>query len=247
MPVIEIKNLSKKFKVPSEKRYTIFQNIIGILRGSNSEIFWALRDVSFDVEKGDTLGIIGRNGSGKSTLLKLISRVLYPDLGAMNIEGRVASFLELGVGFQPELSARDNVFLYSYILGAGRREIKQNYADIIDFAELRRFQNLKLKQLSTGMQLRLAFSTAIHVNPDILVVDEALAVGDIEFQKKCINKISDLKNSGKTIIVVSHDIEMINNICNRALLLKEGHVVAQGETSKVIEEYLIENRSHQDG
>jgi lipopolysaccharide transport system ATP-binding protein len=239
MSVIEINNISKKFKVPSEKRYTIFQNIIGILSGNlNNEIFWALKDVSFGVEKGETLGIIGRNGSGKSTLLKIMAKVLYPDSGNIMINGRVASFLELGVGFQPELTARDNVYLYSYILGVGRHEINNNYADIMDFAELRRFQNLKLKKLSTGMQLRLAFSTAIHINPEIMLVDEVLAVGDLDFQKKCVDKMNDLKNKGKTIIFVSHDIEMVKNICTRALLLRGGKMVSLGPTNEVLDEYL---------
>jgi lipopolysaccharide transport system ATP-binding protein len=239
MLAIEVKNISKKFRIPREKKYTLFQHIVSILNGQGgNEVFWALKGVSFEVEKGETFGIIGKNGSGKSTLLKILARVLYPEDGSMSVYGRVASFLELGVGFQPELSARENVYLYSYILGLNKKQIDKSYENILEFSELRRFQNLKLKNFSTGMQLRLAFSTAIHANPEILLIDEVLAVGDGDFQKKCLSKINELKNNGKTIIFVSHNLDTIRELCTRSILLKDGIVTKSGPTSEVINYYV---------
>jgi len=197
-----------------------------------------LRDVSFEIEKGEAFGIIGRNGSGKTTLLKILAKVMYPDRGSVKMNGKVASFLELGVGFQPELSAQENVYLYSSILGMSRKQVDRIYDDIFDFAELRKFENMKLKNFSSGMYLRLAFSTAINAVPDTLLIDEAFAVGDEAFQKKCIAKISEFKEQGKTIVFVSHALNTVKNLCQRTMLLAEGRVISIGDTEKVIADYL---------
>ncbi len=240
MDAIVVDNISKRFKIPHEKKTTLFQNIIGLVRRQfKYEEFWALNEVSLTVEKGETVGIIGRNGSGKSTLLKIMARVLYPDSGSIAMNGKVASFLELGVGFQPELTAEDNVYLYSSILGMSHKQTQKNYDHIFDFAELKRFESMKLKNFSSGMYLRLAFSTAIHANPDTLLVDEVLAVGDEAFQKKCIEKINEFREQGKTIIFVSHDLNAIKSLCRRTLLLNQGRIVSLGDTERVIDDYMV--------
>ena len=239
MHAIVVNNVSKRFKIAHEKKSTLFQNLVGVVkRQLDYEEFWALKDVSFDVEKGETFGIIGRNGSGKSTLLKILARVLYADSGSVTIDGRAASFLELGVGFQPELTAEENVYIYSSILGISRREVDKVYDDIFDFAELRRFENMKLKNFSSGMYLRLAFSTAIHADPDMLLVDEVLAVGDETFQRKCMDKMNQFREQGRTIVFVSHALDTVKDLCQRSLLLNDGRVVSMGTTAQVIEQYL---------
>jgi len=239
MNAIEVNNICKKFRIPHEKKSTLFQNIIGIIkRQYNYEEFWALKDVSFEVKRGETLGIIGKNGSGKSTLLKMLANVLYPDSGKININGKIASFLELGVGFQSELTAEDNVYIYSSIMGMSRKETRRVYNDIFDFAELKRFENMKLKNFSSGMYLRLAFSTAIHTDPEILLIDEVLAVGDETFQKKCTEKINEFRNNGKTIVLVSHALDSIRTICNACILMESGKIISSGDTEKVIGYYL---------
>jgi lipopolysaccharide transport system ATP-binding protein len=236
-----VENVSKKFRVPHEKRKTLFHNLIGIVKSQmNYEEFWALKNVNFEVNKGETFGIIGKNGSGKSTLLKILAKVLYPDSGSVTINSKVASFLELGVGFQPELTAEENVYIYSSILGSSRKEVRQKYTDIFNFAELNNFQNMKLKNFSSGMYLRLAFSTAIHAAPDTLLIDEVLAVGDESFQKKCAAKIDEFREQGKTIIFVSHDLGSVKNLCQRTLLLGKGQIQMVGKTEEVIKEYLKE-------
>ena len=239
MNAIEVNNIGKKFRIPHEKKTTLFQNIMGIIKRQYSyEEFWALKDVSFEVAKGETLGIIGRNGSGKSTLLKILARVLYPDSGTMKTNGKIAPFLELGVGFQPELTAEDNIYIYSSILGITRKATQQAFDSILDFAEMKKFQNMKLKNFSSGMYLRLAFSTAIHANPEILLVDEVLAVGDEAFQKKCAAKITEFINKGKTIIFVSHDLETVKRLCNRSMFLSDGVIKSIGKSEAVIKDYL---------
>jgi lipopolysaccharide transport system ATP-binding protein len=239
MSAIVVDNISKRFRIPHEKKTTLFQNLVGLVkRQLDYEEFWALRDVSFEVGHGETLGIIGRNGSGKSTLLKMLARVMYPDSGSMSVNGRLASFLELGIGFQPELTAKENVYIYSSILGVGRRQVDRMYDDIFDFAELRKFENMKLKNFSSGMYLRLAFATAIHTEPEILLIDEVFAVGDKPFQKKCTEKINELRTNGKTIVFVSHALDAVKELCQRSLLLESGRIVSTGETPKVLDEYL---------
>lgn len=236
---IIINNVSKKFSIPREKKTTLFQNIIGLIkRQFDYEEFWALKNISFEVKRGEAFGIIGRNASGKSTLLKILAKVLYTDSGSISLNGKVASFLELGVGFQPELTARENVYIYSSILGLSRKRVDIIYDEIFDFAELKKFENMRLKNFSSGMYVRLAFSNAIHAVPDILLIDEVLAVGDESFQKKCLNKINQFKAEGKTIVFVSHNLDMIKKLCQRSLLLDKGQVIATGSTEKVISKYI---------
>ena len=239
MSAIIVDNISKKFRIPHEKKNTVFQHIVGLIkRQFDYEEFWALKDVSFEVNKGEVLGIIGRNGSGKSTLLKILAKVLYPDSGSVSLNGKVASFLELGVGFQPELTAKENVYIYSSILGLRRKQVDRIYDDIFDFAELKKFENMKLKNFSSGMYLRLAFATAIHANPDTFLIDEVFAVGDEAFQKKCRDKMNEFKAEGKTMVFVSHALETVKALCQRAILLNEGWIVTMGDTEKVIDHYL---------
>jgi lipopolysaccharide transport system ATP-binding protein len=235
---ITVNNLSKKFRIPHEKKTTLFQHIIGVIkRQYDYEEFWAAKDVNFSVKQGETFGIIGANGSGKSTLLKMMAKVLYPDTGSIVMNGKVAPFLELGVGFQPELTAQDNVYIYSSVLGMSRKEILKRYDDIFEFAELQKFQNMKLKNFSSGMYMRLAFSVAIHADPEILLIDEVLAVGDEAFQKKCIAMINEFRENGRTIIFVSHSLDTVNNICQRSLLMDHGTMASMGDTKKVIDDY----------
>jgi lipopolysaccharide transport system ATP-binding protein len=239
MDAIVVDNISKRFRIPREKKTTLFQNIVGVMkRQFKYEEFWALKNLSFRVEKGETFGIVGRNGSGKTTLLKILAKVLYPEAGSVTMNGRVASFLELGVGFQPELTAEENVYIYSSILGISRKEVRAYYNDIFDFAEMRKFENMKLKNFSSGMYVRLAFSTAIHAKPDTLLIDEVFAVGDEAFQKKCVDKINEFRKQGKTIIIVSHDLKAVKSLCQKSLLLNEGNSVSIGNTEKVINSYL---------
>jgi len=239
MSAIVVKNISKRFKIPHSKRTTLFQNAIGLVkRQMTYEEFWALRDVNFELQRGETFGIIGRNGSGKSTLLGILARVLYPDGGLVTIDGKVASFLELGVGFQPELTAAKNIYIYSSILGMNRRETGRIYDEILEFAELKRFEDMKLKSFSSGMYLRLAFSTAVHTDPDIMLVDEVLSVGDEAFKKKCMLKIRDFREQGKTIVFVSHALEVVKAICTRTMLLEGGKIISVGENERVINQYL---------
>ena len=239
MSAIIVDNVSKKFRIPHEKKTTVFQNIVGLIkRQFDYEEFWALKDISFEVNKGEALGIIGRNGSGKSTLLKILARVLYPDSGSVSLDGKVASFLQLGVGFQPELTAKENVYIYSSILGLRRKQVEKVYDDIFDFAELKKFENMKLKSYSSGMNLRLAFSTAIHAVPDTMLIDEVFAVGDEAFKKKCRDKMNQFKAEGKTIVFVSHALDAVKELCQRSILLNEGRIVTMGDTEKVINDYL---------
>jgi lipopolysaccharide transport system ATP-binding protein len=238
MNAIVVDRVSKKFKLPHEKRRTLFHNLVGIIkRQFDYEEFWALRDISFEIDKGEAFGIVGRNGSGKSTLLKILAKVLYPDSGSVFMNGKVASFLELGVGFQPELTAEENVYIYSSILGMNRRDAHQKCPAIFDFAELEKFRNMKLKNFSAGMYLRLAFSTAVHAAPDTLLIDEVFAVGDETFQKKCAAKIIEFKEQGKTIVFVSHDLNAVKSLCQRSLLVNNGVGVLVGNTEEVINEY----------
>jgi lipopolysaccharide transport system ATP-binding protein len=239
MSAIVVDNISKKFRIPHEKKNTVFQNIVGLIkRQFDYEEFWALKDVSFEVNKGEALGIIGRNGSGKSTLLKIMAKVLYPDSGSISLDGKVASFLQLGVGFQPELTARENIYIYSSVLGLRRKQVDRIYEEILDFAELKRFENMKLKSFSSGMSLRLAFSTAIYAVPDTLLIDEVFAVGDESFQNKCRDKMNQFKTEGKTIVFVSHSLDSVKELCQRTMLLNEGRIVSMGASEKVINDYL---------
>lgn len=236
---IVVEGVSKKFRIPKEKKLTVFEHLMGLMgTGTPSyDEFMALQDVSFAVKHGETFGVIGPNGCGKSTLLKVLAGVLYPDSGRVEINGKIAPFLELGVGFQPELSARDNVYLYGAIMGLTHKEVASRYEDIMDFAELKRFENMKLRNFSSGMYVRLAFATAIQTNPDVMLVDEVLSVGDESFQKKCSEKIDEIRRAGKTILLVSHTLSTVRSLCSRCLLMNRGGMVALGETEGVLAEY----------
>jgi lipopolysaccharide transport system ATP-binding protein len=205
--------------------------------GGNRPDFWALRGVTLDVKHGDVLGIIGRNGVGKSTLLKLLSQITEPTEGSIGINGRVASLLEVGTGFHPELTGRENVFLNGAILGMSRREIQRKFDEIVMFAEVQRFIDTPIKHYSSGMYLRLAFSVAAHLEPEILIVDEVLAVGDVVFQKKCLGKMGDVAKEGRTILFVSHDLGAIGTLCNRAVVLDHGSIVYRGGAPDAISHY----------
>jgi len=201
------------------------------------EPFWALRDVSFTVAPGETLGIVGENGAGKSTILKLISRILEPQSGYVKTFGQVASLLELGAGFHPDLTGRENVYLYGSILGVSRRQMRARFDEIVDFAEIDRFLDAPLKHYSSGMQVRLGFAVATSLDPDILLIDEVLAVGDEAFQKKCLHRISNFQREGKTIVFISHALDTVKRLCTRALWLEDGYLVADGTTQGVVERY----------
>lgn len=239
---IVVEHLSKEFRIPHDRKVTMYEHIVGLLKGGNYsyELFSALNDVSFTVRRGETFGVIGPNGSGKSTLLKILAGVLYPDSGKVRVNGKIAPFLELGVGFQPDLTAKENIFLYGSIMGLSKKDIAERYDAILDFAELRRFENMKLKNFSSGMAVRLAFSTAIQTDPDVLLVDEVLAVGDGAFQEKCSQKITEIRQKGKTIIFVSHDLTTVERLCERCLYIKNGRIAAFGKTPEVIQQYLRE-------
>lgn len=238
---IDNKNLREAikdaFKAP-------FRRAVNLMRGQASgaaeldESIWALKEISFDIKNGDVVGIIGRNGSGKSTLLKIISRITEPTTGLAEIRGRVGSLLEVGTGFHHELTGRENVFLNGAILGMKKDQIKRQFDEIVSFAEIDKFIDTPVKHYSSGMYLRLAFAVAAHLEPEILLVDEVLAVGDAEFQKKCLRKMDSVSKEGRTVLFVSHNMAAIANLCNRAILLHEGEKVFEGETKLVIDKYI---------
>lgn len=238
MAAVEVEHLWKTFRIPHEKRTTLFERLTGFFRSNEYETFTVLKDISFSVEEGDSIGIIGDNGSGKSTLLKLAANILRPTSGKIRVLGKVTPFLELGIGFQPDLTARENVGIYGAIMGLSNHEANDKLDEVLDFAGLKKFEDTKLKNLSSGMQVRLAFSTAIQTDPDILLVDEALAVGDMEFQQKCFDVFSRYKREGVTILFVSHSMDAVKRFCDKTLLLKRGEQVSFGDTEKVIDDYL---------
>ncbi len=204
----------------------------------DSDYAWALKDISFEVEKGDTLGIIGKNGAGKSTLLKILSRVTSPTQGEIKIKGRIASLLEVGTGFHPELTGKENIYMNGAILGMAKKEISAKFDEIVDFAGVELYINTPVKRYSSGMYVRLAFAVAAHLEPEILIVDEVLAVGDADFQKKCLGKMGDVANHGRTIIFVSHNMQAVQSLCKSAIYLKQGKIADLGRTDKVINNYL---------
>jgi lipopolysaccharide transport system ATP-binding protein len=250
-PVIKVENLSKKYLLSHKdtESYTALRDVIaGKVKGltrtrkssssNRTEEFYALNDVSFTIQAGERVGIIGRNGAGKSTLLKILSRITEPSAGRVTILGRVASLLEVGTGFHPELSGRENVFLNGAILGMNKKEIASKFDEIVAFAEVERFLDTPVKRYSSGMYVRLAFAVAAHLEPDILIVDEVLAVGDAAFQKKCLGKIEEVSGHGRTVLFVSHNMDTVTRLCNKALLLKSGSLQAAGDTRDVINTYL---------
>jgi lipopolysaccharide transport system ATP-binding protein len=211
---------------------------ISSLRRKKNEAFWALKDVSLEVKEGEVLGLVGRNGAGKTTLLKILSRITRPTTGWAEIHGRVGSLLEVGTGFHPELSGRENTFLSGAILGMSRREIGRKFDEIVAFAELEKFIDMPVKHYSSGMYVRLAFAVAAHLEPEILLVDEVLAVGDINFQKKCMGKMGDVAKQGRTILFVSHNVTAVTRLCTRCVLLEAGGVIADGDTHDIVATYL---------
>lgn len=237
MKIIEANNISKKFRIPVEKKTTLFEKITSLFSGSSGyREFWALNNVSFEVEKGEILGIIGPNGGGKTTLLSIVAGILPPDRGEIKVKGKVVPILGLGVGFNPELSVKDNVVIYGTVMGLKRKEIERKFDEILEFAEIEEFKQAKLKNLSSGMVARLAFSTVVHSEPDIMIIDEVLAVGDVRFQEKCYNKLREMNDEGVTILFVSHAPTAIENLCDRAILLNK-KIIAMGESKEILEIY----------
>lgn len=237
-PAIKVNSVSKIFRLPHEKTASVKGAFINIYnRNRTYEKQEALKNVSFEINRGEFFGIVGRNGSGKSTLLKLLSGIYTPSEGDIEINGSLTPFIELGVGFSPELTGRENVFLNGALLGFNRKEIKKIYDDIVNFAELRRFMDQKLKNYSSGMQVRLAFSIAIQAKSDILVLDEVLAVGDEAFQKKCIDVFENYRSMKRTVVLVTHDMATVKRFCSRAMLINDGRVISIGDPTKIAHNY----------
>ncbi|HGH8293130.1 TPA: ABC transporter ATP-binding protein [Streptococcus pyogenes] len=239
---VKVQYVSKTFKLPTEATKSFRTTLVNRLRGIKGFTEQhVLKDINFDVYKGDFFGIVGRNGSGKSTLLKIISQIYVPEKGQVTVDGKMVSFIELGVGFNPELTGRENVYMNGAMLGFTKDEVDDMYNDIVDFAELHHFMNQKLKNYSSGMQVRLAFSVAIKAQGDVLILDEVLAVGDEAFQRKCNDYFMERKDSGKTTILVTHDMGAVKKYCNRAVLIEDGLVKAYGEPFDVANQYSVDN------
>jgi len=252
MPAIRVENLSKRYQIGArEEAYKTFREVLtGVVaapfrrfarlagRATEDEHVWALKDVSFDVQPGEVIGIIGRNGAGKSTLLKILSKITEPTSGRAEICGRVASLLEVGTGFHPELTGRENIYLNGAILGMSRAEIRRKFDEIVEFSEIGRYLDTPVKRYSSGMYVRLAFAVAAHLEPEILIVDEVLAVGDAGFQRKCLSKMSGVARSGRTVLFVSHNMNAVESLCSRAIYLEDGRIRRTGDTEGVIAEYL---------
>lgn len=235
---LEVNGVYKSFRLPTEQSSGIKQAFVNWAKGIKGyKEQTVLRDINFKVEKGDFIGIVGRNGSGKSTLLKIISQIYYPERGTVKVQGKLIPFIELGVGFNPELTGRENIYLNGALLGFSHEEVSDMYSEIVEFAELEEFMDQKLKNYSSGMQVRLAFSIAIKAKGDILVLDEVLAVGDEAFQRKCVDVFERYKASKQTIVLVTHDMETVRNFCNKALLINDGEIVVSGNPQKVADEY----------
>jgi lipopolysaccharide transport system ATP-binding protein len=264
--VIQVENLSKKYVLrhrQGDRQYKTLRDslsqgarsLISTLdprhqrnQRSSKEEFWALKDVSFEVKQGDKVGIIGRNGAGKSTLLKILSQIVKPTAGRIRVQGRMASLLEVGTGFHPELTGRENIFLNGAILGMGKAEIQRKFDEIVAFAEVDKFLDTPVKRYSSGMYVRLAFAVAAHLEPEILIVDEVLAVGDVQFQNKCIGKMQEVGKAGRTILFVSHNLGTLQTLCSRAVLLNQGTVLVDDTAGSAVEHYLqlLEKASSQD-
>lgn len=245
LPIIEVQHVSKKYSLGKKKEMyrTFSDTIVDALthpfkKKSNKEDFFALNDINFTVQPGEVLGIIGKNGAGKSTLLKILSRITDPSGGKVIMRGRVASLLEVGTGFHPELTGRENVYLSGSVLGMGKEEIDKKFDEIVAFAEVEKFLETPIKRYSSGMYMRLAFSVAAHLDPEILLIDEVLAVGDIAFQKKCLGKMDSVAKGGRTVIFVSHQLEFLAQLCKRCLLIDKGTVVEDGPSRDVIAHYV---------
>jgi lipopolysaccharide transport system ATP-binding protein len=250
-PIVRVQNLSKRFHISAtgrpSARYQTLREVLtrafrfplkrGSDRSSADSLLWALTDVTFEVMPGEVLGVIGRNGAGKSTLLSIISRIIEPTSGKVELYGRVASLLEVGTGFHPDLSGKENVYLNGAVLGMKRREIDAKYEEILAFSGVEKFIDTAVKHYSTGMYLRLAFAVTAHLDSEILIVDEVLAVGDAEFQKKCFDKMNEVTSSGRTVLFVSHDLNMVTHFCQHAVLLEGGRIAMTGTAAEVVQRY----------
>jgi lipopolysaccharide transport system ATP-binding protein len=247
-PIIQVKHLSKRYQIGMDRTYkTLCETAVNTLKSPlkrlksfsrQEETFWALKDINFEVYPGEVVGIIGRNGAGKTTLLKILSRITHPTEGEIILRGRVASLLEVGTGFHPELTGRENIYFNGAILGMTKQEIEDKFDEIVEFSGVAEFLDTPLKRYSSGMQVRLAFAVAAHLEPEILVVDEVLAVGDAEFQKKCLGKMKDVAAGGRTVLFVSHNMVAVQNLCGRAIWLDEGKIVEEGQSGQVVSSYL---------
>ena len=247
-PIIKVKDLAKLYYLgaPTAAYSTLRETLVelarnplrSLRRNDGAPTIWALKDLSFEIEQGDVVGIIGRNGAGKSTLLKVLCRITEPTLGRVDLYGRVASLLEVGTGFHPELSGRENIFLNGSLLGMTRKEIQAKFDEIVAFAEVEKFMDTPVKRYSSGMYVRLAFAVAAHLEPEILVVDEVLAVGDYAFQQKCLNKMQDVSTQGRTVLFVSHNMGAISRLCKNCILLDHGKMLAMGPTTEVVQTYM---------
>lgn len=258
-PIIEVRKLSKQYRLghvvnrTTTARELMMSAITAPLkRGNNTKkeapaFFWALRDINFDVEAGQIVGIIGANGAGKSTLLKILSRITDPTEGSVTLRGRMASLLEVGTGFHPELTGRENIFLNGAVLGMRNAEIKEKFDEIVAFAEIDKFLDTPVKHYSSGMSVRLGFAVAAHLQPEILIVDEVLAVGDMAFQKKCIGKMSEVSKSGRTVLFVSHNMAAVENLCERGIMLKNGNLIYDGDVKSAVAKYLANSNRAGDG
>ncbi|MDD4690395.1 MAG: ABC transporter ATP-binding protein [Eubacteriales bacterium] len=254
-PIIEVKHLSKQYQIGADRTYKRFtENATNIVRhplrtireaAQPKDIFWALKDINFEVKHGEVLGIIGRNGAGKSTLLKVLSRITRQTEGEIVVRGRIGSLLEVGTGFHPELTGRENIYFNGAILGMKKREIDDKFDEIVKFSGIEKFLDTPVKRYSSGMQVRLAFSVAAHLDPEILLVDEVLAVGDAEFQKKCMGKMGEIAGEGRTVLFVSHNMAAVQNLCNSAFLMNNGKIIEKGDTDSIISFYL--SHSHHEG
>lgn len=261
--IIKVENISKQYRLGAVGTGTLFNDItrwwhkvrgkedpflkIGELNDrtqkGNSEYVWSLKDINFEIGRGEAVGIIGKNGAGKSTLLKILSQVTTPTTGNVKVKGRIASLLEVGTGFHPELSGRENIFLNGAILGMTKAEIRSKFDEIVAFSGVERYIDTPVKRYSSGMYVRLAFAVAAHLEPEILIIDEVLAVGDAEFQKKCLGKMKDVAGQGRTVLFVSHNMTAINSLCSKCIYLKDGTVRAIGETNKIVDEYLSQEHA----
>ena len=268
-PAIKVENLCKSYLVGHDsaqgEKYTALRDVVSrnarnlarktrdmltgkqIVQGDEVEEFWALKDINFEIQPGDRVGIIGRNGAGKSTLLKILSRITEPTHGRVTINGRVASLLEVGTGFHPELTGRENIFLNGAILGMSRKEIQRKFDEIVDFAEVEKFLDTPVKRYSSGMYVRLAFAVAAHLEPEILIVDEVLAVGDAQFQKKCLGKMNEIGKTGRTVLFVSHNLSAIEALCSFCVYLKQGEIIDTGTTNIVVGHYVSDQTPSGDG
>ncbi len=245
-PAITVERLTKQYRIGHSNQETMLRERLANLARAmvfrkqphEEDILWALRDVSFSVERGEVIGIVGRNGAGKSTLLKILSRITYPTSGTMRVNGRVASLLEVGTGFHEELTGRENIYLNGSILGMSKKEVERKMDAIVEFSGVERFLDTPIKRYSSGMRLRLGFAVAAHLDPDLLIVDEVLAVGDAAFQKKCLNVMQDLRGGGRTVLFVSHNLAAVENLCSRCIWIDAGEVRMDGESREVIQAYM---------